>query len=73
MWGTSRHLPLCYPPPPPPPPTLNYQGNYSELMVVLSNIFSEVRGDTLAEAQGGSAQVRKKGRNKLLGRKVYTC
>lgn len=73
MWGTSRHLPLCYPHPPPPSPTLNYQGNYSELMVVLSNIFSEVRGDTLAEAQGGSAQVRKKGRNKLLGRKVYTC
>ena len=34
------------------------QGNYSELMVKLSAIFSQLRGDQLAEAQGGSAQVR---------------
>ncbi|KDD74760.1 VTC domain-containing protein [Helicosporidium sp. ATCC 50920] len=32
------------------------QGNYSDLMVVLSNCFSLLRGDTLAGAQGGSAQ-----------------
>lgn len=34
------------------------QGNYSELMVILSACFSQLRGDQLAEAQGGSAQVR---------------
>lgn len=33
------------------------QGNYSDLMVKLSAIFSQLRGDRLAEAQGGSAQV----------------
>ena len=33
------------------------QGNYSELMVILSGVFSQLRGDQLAEAQGGSAQV----------------
>jgi SPX domain protein involved in polyphosphate accumulation len=33
------------------------QGNYSELMVILSSVFSQLRGDQLAEAQGGSAQV----------------
>ncbi|PSC73528.1 ABC transporter C family member 2 isoform A [Micractinium conductrix] len=32
------------------------QGNYSELMVILSGVFSQLRGDQLAEAQGGSAQ-----------------
>lgn len=32
------------------------QGNYSELMVRLSAAFSELRGDTLAEAEASSAQ-----------------
>lgn len=32
------------------------QGNYSDLMVILSNVFSQLRGDTLAAAQGGTAQ-----------------
>lgn len=47
----------------PPLPRFHYhhhchlQGNYSELMVVLSGVFSQLRGDQLAEAQGGSAQV----------------
>jgi hypothetical protein len=48
--ATVRHLPfsrkLTLP-----------QGNYSELMVILSSVFSQLRGDQLAEAQGGSAQV----------------
>lgn len=37
--------------------TARPQGNYSDLMVKLSAIFSQLRGDQLAEAQGGSAQV----------------
>ena len=37
------------------------QGNYSELMVILSGVFSQLRGDQLAEAQGGLAQVRRGG------------
>ena len=32
------------------------QGNYSELMVILSSIFSDLRGDTLAAAIGGTSQ-----------------
>ena len=32
------------------------QGNYSELVVRLSAAFSELRGDTLAEAEASSAQ-----------------
>jgi SPX domain protein involved in polyphosphate accumulation len=32
------------------------QGNYSEVMVVLSGVFSKLRGDRLAEAVGGSSQ-----------------
>lgn len=32
------------------------QGNYSDLMVILSNAFSQLRGDQLAEAAGGAAQ-----------------
>jgi SPX domain protein involved in polyphosphate accumulation len=32
------------------------QGKHSDLMVILSNCFSQLRGDRLAEAVGGSAQ-----------------
>ncbi|KAK2080664.1 hypothetical protein QBZ16_000518 [Prototheca wickerhamii] len=32
------------------------QGNFSDMMVILSGVFSELRGDTLAEAQAASAQ-----------------
>ncbi len=32
------------------------QGNYSDLMVMLSNLYSQIRGDELAEASGGAAQ-----------------
>ena len=45
----------------PPTPLSTAQGNYSELMVILSAVFSQLRGDQLAEAQGGSAQVRRRG------------
>jgi SPX domain protein involved in polyphosphate accumulation/uncharacterized membrane protein YidH (DUF202 family) len=40
------------------------QGNYSDLMVKLSAIFSQLRGDQLAEAQGGSAQAFKRSTTK---------
>lgn len=40
------------------------QGNYSDLMVILSNAFSKIRGDKLAEAQGGSAQAFKRSTTK---------
>jgi SPX domain protein involved in polyphosphate accumulation/uncharacterized membrane protein YidH (DUF202 family) len=40
------------------------QGNYSDLMVILSNVFSQLRGDKLAEAQGGSAQAFKRSTTK---------
>ena len=40
------------------------QGNYSDLMVILSNVFSQLRGDTLAEAQGGSSQAFKRSTTK---------
>ena len=32
------------------------QGNYSDLMLMLSNLYSQIRGDELAEASGGAAQ-----------------
>lgn len=32
------------------------QGNYSDLMVMLSNLYSQLRGDQLAQAAGGAAQ-----------------
>lgn len=41
------------------------QGNYSELMVILSGVFSQLRGDLLAEAQGGSAQAFKRSTTKF--------
>lgn len=40
------------------------QGNYSDLMVILSNAFSQLRGDQLAEAAGGSAQAFKRSTTK---------
>ena len=40
------------------------QGNYSDLMVQLSNAYSQIRGDELAEAAGGSAQAFKRSTTK---------
>lgn len=40
------------------------QGTYSDLMVILSNVYSQLRGDKLAEAQGGSAQAFKRSTTK---------
>jgi len=40
------------------------QGNYSDLLVMLSNVFSQLRGDRLAEAQGGAAQAFKRSTTK---------
>lgn len=40
------------------------QGNYSDLMVILSNSFSQLRGDKLAEAKGGAAQAFKRSTTK---------
>ncbi|WPT18114.1 Vacuolar transporter chaperone 4 [Picochlorum sp. SENEW3] len=40
------------------------QGNYSDLMVQLSVLYSQVRGDQLAEAAGGSAQAFKRSTTK---------
>lgn len=40
------------------------QGNYSDLMVQLSNVYSQLRGDQLAEAAGGSAQAFKRSTTK---------
>ena len=40
------------------------QGNYSDLMVQLSNLYSQLRGDQLAEAAGGSAQAFKRSTTK---------
>ena len=41
------------------------QGNYSDLMVILSNVYSQIRGDKLAEALGGSAQAFKRSTTKF--------
>lgn len=40
------------------------QGNYSDLMVILSNAYSQLRGDRLAEATGGAAQAFKRSTTK---------
>ena len=40
------------------------QGNYSDLMVILSNVYSQLRGDRLAGAVGGAAQAFKRSTTK---------
>ena len=40
----SRPHPPLHPPPPPPPPH-THQGNYSDLLMVLSKVYSDLRGD----------------------------